>query len=468
MIRLKSITALLLGATTLSACAAGPNYKLPTPVASGQGAFVSAEAGLATPDAPPGDWWRLFNDPALDGLVQEALVANKDIAVAAANLSRVRAVLSETRGGLLPSTTLSASGQRVRDQDLASGQFGEADQYRAGFDMSYEVDLFGRVRRNLEANRADVAAAQAALDVVRISVAAETARAYADICAANAQIAVARRTIDLQQNTYDLTVRQLEAGRGTAADTASAATQLETSRAALPSLEAQRAAGLFRLALLTGKTPAEAPQAVLSCQTVPQVAQALPVGDGAGLLARRPDVRQAERELAAATARIGVATASLYPSVTIGGSLSTSGARTGDLGDEYRFNVGPLISWNFPNIVAARARIKQAGASAEGALASFEKANLTALQETETALNAYARELDRRAALKRARDEGEKAARLSRARHEAGADSLLNVLVAERNLAQLEAQLAQSDAQVTGAQIALFKALGGGWEGKSS
>ena len=141
-----------------------------------------------------------------------------------------------------------------------------------------------------------------------------------------------------------------------------------------------------------------------------------------------------------------------------------SAARSGDLGDDYRFNVGPLISWSFPNILAARARIKQAGASAEGALANFEKANLTALQETETALNAYARELDRRAALKRARDEGEKAARLSRIRMEAGADSLLNVLVAERNLAQLEAQLAQSDAQVTSSQIALFKALGGGWE----
>ena len=290
------------------------------------------------------------------------------------------------------------------------------------------------------------------------------ARAYADICAANAQIAVTRRTIELQQNTYDLTVRQLDAGRGTAADTSAAATQLETSKAALPSLDAQRSAALFRLALLTGKTPAEAPQAVLSCQAAPQVAQAIPVGDGAGMLARRPDVRQAERDLAAATARIGVATASLYPSVTIGGGIATTGARTGDLGDDYTFNVGPLISWYFPNILAARARVKQAGAGAEAALATFEKVNLTALQETETALTQYARELDRRAALKRARDEGAKAARLARLRNEAGADSLLAVLVAERQLASLEAQLAQSDAQVTTNQIALFKALGGGWE----
>lgn len=462
MIRLKSIAALLT-ATALSACAVGPNYQVPAPTASGQGPFVAAEPSIVVAEAPPGDWWRLFNNATLDGLVQDALVANKDVAIAAANLSRVRASLSEARGGLLPSTTVSASGQRVRDQNLLTGAYGESDQYVAGFDMSYEVDLFGRVRRNLEANRADVGAAQAALDVVRVSVAAETARAYADICAANAQIAVTRKTIELQQNTYDLTVRQLEVGRGTAADTASAATQLETSRAVLPNLEAQRSAALFRLALLTGKTPAEAPQAVLSCQAVPQVAQALPVGDGAGMLARRPDVRQAERELAAATARIGVATAALYPSVSIGGAISTHGARTGDLGDDYRFNVGPLITWNFPNIVAARARVQQAGAGAEAALANFEKVNLTALQETETALNAYARELERRASLSRARNEGDKAAKLARLRYDAGADSFLAVLVAERNLAQLEAQLALSDAQVTSNQIALFKALGGGW-----
>lgn len=461
MIRRSLVTALL-SATALSACAVGPSYQAPGPIASAQGAFVSAEPTVATAEAPPGDWWRLFQDPTLDGLVEEALVANKDVAIAAANLSRVRAVLSETRAGLLPSTTVSASGQRVRDQNPVSGQFGEADAYSAGFDMSYEVDLFGRVRRSLEANRADAAAAQAALDVVRISVAAETARAYADICAANAQIAVVNQTLQLQQQTYDVTARQLEAGRGTALDTSSAATQLETSRALLPPLAAQRSSALFRLALLIGKPPAEAP-AVLACKTVPQVATTLPVGDGAAMLARRPDVRQAERELAAATARIGVATASLYPSVTIGGSISTAAANTSDLGDDFRFNVGPLINWSFPNIAASRARIKQAGAGAEGALANFEKANLTALQETETALTQYARELDRRTALRRARDEGAKAVRLARLRNEAGVDSLLVLLVSEKNLAQLEAQLALSDAQVTTNQIALFKALGGGW-----
>ena len=151
MIRRSLVTAFL-SASALSACAVGPNYQAPGPIASAQGTFVSAEPAVATAQAPPGDWWRLFQDPALDGLVQEALVANKDIAIAAANLSRVRAVLSESRAGLLPSTTASAGGQRVRNQNPVNGQFAEADSYSAGFDMSYEVDLFGRVRRSLEAN----------------------------------------------------------------------------------------------------------------------------------------------------------------------------------------------------------------------------------------------------------------------------------------------------------------------------
>ncbi|HEY9234588.1 MAG TPA: TolC family protein, partial [Phenylobacterium sp.] len=164
MIR-RALVTVLMSATALSACAVGPSYKVPAPVAAGQGAFVSAETAVASADAPPGDWWRLFQDPTIDALVQEALAANKDIAVAAANLARVRAVLSETRSSLLPSTTTSAGAQRVRSQ-LTPGEFAEMDQYSVGLDVSYEVDLFGRVRRSLEASRADTAAAQAALDVV--------------------------------------------------------------------------------------------------------------------------------------------------------------------------------------------------------------------------------------------------------------------------------------------------------------
>jgi multidrug efflux system outer membrane protein len=467
MKRLRSI--LILGASTalLAACATGPDYVRPAPTGSDSGAFVASASTAFTQEAPPADWWRLFDDPALDGLVTEALAANKDVAVARANLAQVRASLGEARAGRLPSTTTSAGAQRVRAQNGATGDFAETDAYSAGFDVSYEVDLFGRVGRGIEAARADADAAAAALEVTRVSVAAETARAYADACAAGAQIEIANQTIGLQQQTYDLTKRMLDVGQGSAMDVASAATLVETSRATLPTLEASRSSALFRLAVLTGKPPAQASEIARTCKTIPQVASAIPVGDGSALLKRRPDVRQAERQLAAATARIGVATAALYPTVTLGGGIATSGARAGDLGDDFTFNVGPLISWSFPNIAVAKSRIAQAGAVADGALATFEKANLVALQEAETALDQYARELQRRAALTRARDQSALAARLARQRYDAGVDSFLQVLDAERTQAGLEAQLAQSQALVATYQVAVFKALAGGWNSEA-
>jgi NodT family efflux transporter outer membrane factor (OMF) lipoprotein len=450
-------------ALALAACAVGPDYQRPAPEPAATGAFVSGGGAAFTPSEPAGDWWRLFDNATLDALVTEALAANKDIAVAAANLEQVRAQLRETRAQRLPSTTLSGAAQRVRQPDLATGDLYESNLYSAGFDAAYEIDFFGRMTRSIEAARADRDAAQAAVDITRIAVAAETARAFADACAFNARIAVARRSLDLQQQTFDLTRRQLDAGRGTGLDTARAAALLETTRATLPPLEAQRDGALFRLAVLLGRPPAQAPQDVRACQTIPQVTSVIPTGDGAGLLQRRPDVRQAERRLAAATARIGVATASLYPQVTLGGSIGTSATRAGDLGDDFSFSVGPLISWSFPNLFAAKARVAQAGAAADGALASFEQTNLVALQETETALTSYARELDRRAALRRAAEQSATAARLARLRFDAGADSFLIVLDAERTRADLDAQLAASEAQVTTNQIAVFKALGGGW-----
>jgi NodT family efflux transporter outer membrane factor (OMF) lipoprotein len=451
-------------AALLTACAAGPDYRAPAPPgATATGPFVSAAPSLVSPETPPGDWWRLYRDPALDGLVTDALANNRDVAVAAANLAEVRALLSEARAARLPDTIVSGAATRARQPNPVTREPLETDTVSAGLDVSYEVDLFGRVRRLTEAARAEADAAQAALDVVRVSVAAETARAYADACGANAQLTVARRTLGLLQDSANLTGRQLEAGRGTGLDVARAQAQLETTRASVPPLEAQRDAALFRLSVLVGRPPAEISPAARDCAAIPQIASLIPVGDGAALLRRRPDVRQAERRLAAATARIGVATASLYPSVSLGGSIATIGGAGQDFGDDYQFSVGPLISWSFPNIAVARARIAQADAAAQGALAAFEQTNLVALQETETALSAYARELDRMSALRRARDESARAVSLSRMRQQAGLDSFLTVLDAERTLAGLEAQLAQSQAQVASNQIALFKALGGGW-----
>lgn len=451
----------------VAGCAVGPKAPDPTLPPSGSGAFIGSQTAAVTPDAPRDDWWRLYQDATLDGLVAQALAENNELEAAEANLRAVRASLSEARAGRLPTTGLSASAQRARTPGSTSptGQPVEGEAYSVGLDASYEIDLFGRVGSTIRAARADADAAAAARDVVRITVAAETARAYADACAFNMQVAVAERSLSLQQETAGLTQRLLEAGAGTGLDTSRARAAVAQTAATIPPLRAQRDAALFRLATLTGVTPVEASQAARACTSLPRLTQAIPVGDGAQLLARRPDVRRAERNLAGAAARVNVATASLYPSISLGGSIGSTALDAGDLGDDasFRWSFGPLISWSFPNIAVARSRIAAAGANAEAALATFDQTVLAALQETETALSAYAQELDRRDALTEARDQAAQAARLSRLRFDAGADSFLTVLDAQRTLAGAEAALAASDAQVVTLQIALFKALAGGW-----
>ena len=450
----------LTGALALAGCAAvGPDYRSPAPEAPSQAAFFSSRSPTFTQDQPPGRWWSLFADPLLDQLVEEALTANTDLRVAGANLARARALLRETRAGRLPSTDLNAEARYAQDP---GGD--PAMRYDAGLDVSYQVDLFGGIRRAIEASRADVGAVQAAFDNTRISVAAETVRAYADACSAGQQLAVARDSLSVQEQTFDLTRRLFEGGRGTALDTGQAGAQLEQVRATLPTLEAQRAGALFRLAVLTGRPPANFPAQVANCQRPPQLSQPLPVGDGASLLSRRPDIRQAERELAAATARVGVATADLYPKVTLGGSVGFSEISLGAIQDGFRFNIGPLISWSFPNMEVARARLGQARATADAALANFDGTWLRALEETEGGLTRYVRELERRDSLRRARTQAAEAARIARLRYQAGRDPFQIVLDAERSLSNIEAELARSEAQLSDYLVSVFLALGGGWQ----
>jgi outer membrane protein TolC len=234
----------------------------------------------------------------------------------------------------------------------------------------------------------------------------------------------------------------------------------------VPSFEAERRAALYALAALTGRPPAEIDGAAAACKAPPRVAATIPVGDGTALLARRPDVRQAERLLAADTARIGVATAALYPSISLGGSASLGAQKIGDLGkaSSFSFSLGPLISWSFPNISIARSRIRQAEATTAASLARFDGTVLTALREVEQALARYAGELDRNGALTRADAAAGSAAEISRLRFTTGRDSFLQLLDAERDRASARAALASSNASLSEAQVSLFKALGGGWE----
>ncbi len=460
-----------IGALALAACTTvGPNYSAPDARAPAQAPFAGASSPAFSGDQPSGPWWSLFADPVLDGLVREALANNNDLRLAAANLARSRAALQEIRGQRLPTTNIGAGATTARRSGAGSGIPGGGARtgqiFDVGLDVGYQLDLFGGLRRAVEAGRADFGAVQAAFDLSRITVAAETARAYADACAAGSQLAVAQHSVGVQQRTFDLTRRLLEGGRGTALETGQAEQLLEQTRAQIPTLEAQRRTALYRLSVLTGRPPADFPPAVASCATPPALTRPIPIGDGASLLRRRPDIRAAERRLAAATARIGVATAELYPNISLGGSLGSTAASLGNVvsGSAFRYSLGPLISWSFPNRQIARARIAGAQAFADAALADFDGTWLNALQETESALTRYANERDRVATLRRARDGGAQAARIARLRYEAGRENFQIVLEAERRLSEVEAQLAQSQSLLSDNLVTLFLALGGGWE----
>ncbi len=471
--------AALLSATLLASCAVGPNYHKPVVQADAQQSFMESHASPMLSGAPlPANWWEMYQDPVLDRLIRDAFAYNTDIRQAVGNLRRARGALSEARAGRLPTTDLSASYTRerigaatVQSQGVTSSGTGgpshfDFDFYQLGFDASYEVDVFGRVTRSVQAAHRDAQAAAAALAGARISIAAQVAQSYADACGFAAQADVARETARLEGDTTRLTHRLLDAGRGTQRDVDQATVLVEQANAQVPQLEGERRAQLYALAALTGRPPAELDAAAAQCRAVPKVTTVIPVGDGAALIARRPDVRQAERTLAADTARIGVATSQLFPSVTLLGTATLGAPHIGDIGKarSFSYSIGPLISWTFPNIAVASARIRQARGQADASLAAFQGTVLTALKETEQALARYASALDENAALARASQAADDAAKLARIRFDTGRDSFLDLLVAEQNRAAARRALAQSDTGVADAQVSLFKALGGGWE----
>jgi NodT family efflux transporter outer membrane factor (OMF) lipoprotein len=455
----------------LSACATvGPDYKVPDAAKlnapTAQRAFIEAKTKAVSQAPVPDGWWKLYDDPTLNGLVAEALAANTDLRVAAANLARARAVAGEAddAGGFTVGASAAAMhSQESGEQFLKSEQLPIENLADVGVKVSYQVDLVGRIKRAAEAAHADAEASQAALDLARISVAADVARAYVDACASGHELAVARRNVDLQGKSLAVTGKLIAAGRGTSLDATRSRALLEQSRAALPTFESHRRAALYKLAMLTGKTPAEFPKAVEACATPPRLNQPIPVGDGAALLKRRPDVRQAERGLAGATARIGVATAALYPNISFGLGAGSTGLLA-DIGQPAanRWGLSSLVSWTLPG-EGEHARIRATEAGADAALARFDGVVLNALRETETSLAVYAHELDRNAALRAARDEAAKAEAQAQRLYRGGRSPYLASLDAQRTLAGAEGALAASDGQIAADQVNLFLALGGGW-----
>ncbi|HEX8666999.1 MAG TPA: efflux transporter outer membrane subunit [Allosphingosinicella sp.] len=444
----------------LAACSAGPDYAHPSTPARASGDFVAADGEAVQRGAEvPQGWWKLYDDPVLDGLIADALAANTDLRIALARLDQARAALREVRADRLPQVGAAGSAERGRE----GGQPSAATGYQARLEVAYEVDLFGRIRREVEAARSDAAAAEADADAVRVVVVAETVRAYAETASAADRLAVAHRIVELLERSLHLTQRRVEIGVTLRIDSARIATLLNQRVAEIPAIAAERDSALFRLAMLTGRAPAELPP-VAGARTSPlRLDRPIPVGDGAQLLARRPDVRAAERRLAAATARIGIATAELYPRISIGGSAASRGSLGDLLQNPLAWFLGPLISWSFDDHSRARARVAGAEAGTRAALAAFDGTVLRSLQETETALSAYSKALQRRAALEAARDEAAVAARIIRAQQREGQVDSLALLDAERTFADTEAALADMDGRVAAAQIDLFRALGGGW-----
>lgn len=472
--RLSTLVAALLGSVALSACTVGPNYAPPVAAPHAAAPFIGTARGPASlvpavsTLAPDDHWWQLYRDPVLDGLVADALAANTDIRVAVAHLERAQAQLRGSRSALLPQTTLAAS---TAEEHLPISQTfpgynrttGTVDE---GLNVSYEVDLFGRVRRSIEAAHGDVAAAAGDADAVRVAVVADTVRAYVDAASSAQRLAVAQRTVDLLNRSITITNARFNAGRSDRLDVIRITALRDQQAALLPTFQTNRDAALFSLAMLTGRTPQDLPEAARNRTTTPTLDRPIPVGDGRILLARRPDVRAAERRLAADTARIGVATADLYPHISLGGTVGTTSLGASDIlgGGPFRWMVGPMISWAFPNQQAIRARIGAAKADSHADLATFDGTVLRALQETETALSAYQNTMIRQQTLTSARDEAQRAARITLARQRQGKIDFLVLLDAQRTLAETESDLAAARRDTAFAQVDLFRALGGGWQ----
>jgi len=451
----------------LAGCAVGPNYHKPETPVDAQFANA-AEPGFAQGDTIE-RYWTGFADPLLDDLIETALAHNKDLGVAAANLQAARAAKRLAGFDQYPTVTLAGSYTHNLD---AQQQLPGIDQHdrefdtaQGGFDGLWELDLFGRVRRNVEAASGDVGASAATLRDARVSVIAEVARDYFTLRGLQDQLALTIRNADNQLRSLDLTRTRLEAGRGNELDTSRAEAQWQTTLASVPTLQASIATTTYRLSVLTGRQPTALGERLSPQAPMPSLPTLNAIGTPEQLLRRRPDVRVAERRLAAATARIGVATGDLFPKVTMVGEVGYWAPTFGDFGQsEARFfSVGPSISWAAFDLGRVSARISSAKAQTDAALAAYEGAVLNALEDTEGALITYGRSQSRREALRVAAAASDKAADLARRRFEGGLIDFLEVLDAERTALSAELLLSQSRTDAAVSLVAVYKALGAGW-----
>ncbi|MGH8298847.1 MAG: efflux transporter outer membrane subunit [Steroidobacteraceae bacterium] len=456
----------LVVAAALSGCVVGPNYVRPnTPVAA---QFADAEPDVYSNQQSQIEFWKQFDDPTLDRLVGDALSANYDLRIAVGRLVQARALRNQSEFDLAPTVTASGGYTKQRTPTVED-PFGGAyttKLYDAGFDATWELDFFGGVRRNVQARNAELQGEVANLHDAQVSVIAEVARNYFELRGEQTQLAVARANVRNQQQVLQLAQAERAAGSGTDLDVARSQSQLSTTLSTIGPLEAAVSRSIHRLGVLTGRDPDALTGLLRAPHELPPLPHIVPVGSPAQMLRRRPDIRAAERNLAASTDLVGVAISNLFPKVTFTGSFGFAAAAPAGFGTagSRSYLIGPGISWPAFDLGRVHEQIAGARAGTVIALDEYHQTVLNALEETEDALVAHARDRDQ---LKYAQDAARAsatAAKLAEIRYQGGMVDFLSVLDAERTELQTENALAQSRTEAATSLIAVYNALGGGWE----
>ena len=461
-------TPLLLAALlALSACAVGPDYRAPEPEPAQIDRASAADFDRSRFQAA---WWRQFEDPTLDALVSQALAENRELRIAFSRLRAARAIRDDDANDRFPTVTAGATAEYGKAQQPGfSDQRSNIERYDLGLDMAWELDLFGRIQRRIEASEAQTEAAEAELYQLQVSLIAELVDAYGELRGAQLRERIARENLGYQRDSHGLTEQLRDAGMGSELDVLRADARLAATEASLPQLQATQTRAANRIATLLGQR-ADQMSIDLSPRDLPAVAKALPIGDPGELLRRRPDIRAAERQLAAATASVGVATADLFPRVSLSGFLGFIAGRGSQIGSSAAeaWGLSPSISWAAFDMGSVRARLRGAEADAEGALANYEQQVLLALEESENAFSDYARAQQRLLSLLRQSGASRAAARQAEIRYREGTVDFLVLLDAERERLAAEDAQAQAEVEVYRGVVALYKALGGGWQLSSS
>ena len=463
----------------IGGCTVGPNYQKPDfPVPSKW--QEAQQTGIDTRSAELTRWWTSFNDPLLDSLVERAVRSNLDLRLAEARIREARASRAVTAAGEWPAVDVSSSYKRIRSSENAfavspqggggpsSFLGGNLDQnfYQAGFDASWEIDVFGGVRRSVEAADATIEANVENRRDVLVTLLGDVARNYIDVRGFQSRLEVARANLKSQQDTLDLTKVRFQAGLASDLDVAQQEGQLNTTAAQIPTLESSLKQAAYRLDVLLGSQPGALWDELSKAGAIPSLPPEVLVGLPSELLRRRPDVRTAERQLAAATAQIGATTADLFPKFSLTGTAGLQSISASDwfTGRSRFWSVGPTISWPIFDAGRIRANIEVRNAQQEQALAQYEKTILAALGDVETSLVNYSREQARYRSLSDAVAANRRAVEMSNELYIRGLVDFLNVLENQRSLYASENDLAQSEATMAANLVSLYKALGGGWE----